>query len=334
MNKKINLSLLSIGVISAAAFVGFGSIFQELDISIGTQAVTAAFGALFVILSTKFLMEQESETRVQGEKTSKIFEEQLREYKNVSDCMQKILQDDRISLQDAHNLLDKHAILILIGEQKAIEYSSSFITECHNIFSGSSGQEIDGKYPISEDKHKNLNKILIQFLTAARADLSLKSNFDQQAQEELFKRVSEEQKTLEIRVRSEVSLSDWKGIKDKPDSISNVETFIKILENKKRLKSKITKSEISFHSPTLADRNIIYLKNFIKNETFILHFTPKPDKGFLESQKSKVAEFEPTIGTYKGEYSLRLKIPMNSVSDKKLEGFFRVIDAFIADRRH
>ncbi len=333
MNKKINLSLLSIGVISAAAFVGFGSIFHELGISIGTQAVTAAFGALFVLLSTKFLMEQESETRVQGEKTSKIFEEQLREYKNVSDCMQKILQNDRISLQDAHNLLDKHAILILIGEQKAIEQSSFFIEKCHDIFSKSSGQEIDGKYPIDEEAHKELNTILIGFLTAARADLSLKSDFDPQVQKNLFEKVSDKQTTLEIGVRSKVSLSDWKSVKDKPSSISNVETFIKILE-KRRLKSKITKNEISFRCSTLAGGNIIYLKNFTMDKTFILHFSPKPDKGFLESQKSKVAEFEPTIVIYKDKYSLRLKIPMNSVADEKLGGFFRVIDAFLADRRH
>ena len=333
MNKKINLSLLSIGVISAAAFVGFGSIFHELDISIGTQAVTAAFGALFVLLSTKFLMEQESETRVQGEKTSKIFEEQLREYKNVSDCMLKILQDDRISLQDAHNLLDKHAILILIGEQKAIKQSSFFIEECQNIFSNSSGQEIDEKYPINEEAHKKLNEILIRFLTAARADLSLKSDFDPQTQEKLFKRVSDKQKTLELRVRSEVSLSDWKRIKDKPASISDVQTFIKILENK-GLKRKITKTEISFRSQTLAGGNIIYLKNFTRDKTFILNFRSKLDKGFLESQESEVAEFEPTIVTDKDKYSLRLKIPMNSVSDEKLGGLFRVIDAFLVDPRH
>ena len=328
MSQKFNRNLLSIGVISAAAFIGFGAIFHELDISIGTQAITASFGALFVLLSTKFLMEQESETRIQGEKTSKIFEEQLREYKNVSDCMLKILQDDHITLQEVHTLLDKHAILILIGEQEAIEKSGDFITTCQKIIRKASDQEIDGKHRINEDDSTDLNKTLIEFLTAARADLSLTSDFDANTQKEQFSTVSSEQKQLEVRVRGEVPLSGWRGVKNKSEAIQDVKSFIKVLE-KRGLIYKITSNQISFRSSTFVGGNIIYLNNFTNDKCFTLNFGAKPDKEFLDSQAKEISEFNPEVVKYKNKFNLNLKIPMDAVSSEQLGGFFRVIDNII-----
>ena len=321
MNKTINRSLLSIGIISAAAFIGFGAIFNELDISIGTQAITAAFGALFVLLSTKFLMEQESETRVQGEKISKIFEEQLHEYKSVSDCMLKILQDGNFTLDQVHNLLDKHAILILIGEQHAIKSSGEFIKTAQKICERPTN---DAKHEINEDEHKKLNRHLIEFLTAARTDLNLKSAFDPEDQQNLFNTVSNKQKRLVLR--EEVSLTDWKGINGEPSSISEIETFIKTLETRD-LKHKVTRSQISFRG-TGSGANLIYLNNFTKEKSFSLNFNASPDRQFLEQQGTKIQEFQPRISSYKNKYNLNLKIPLAAVSDDKLSGLFQVIDAF------
>ena len=327
MSKQVNRSLLSIGVISAAAFMGFGAIFHELDISIGTQAITAAFGALFVLLSTKFLMEQESETRVQGEKISKIFEEQLREYKNVADYMLKILQDDNITLAEVHSLLDKHATLILIGEQNAIEASKTFIKTCQDAIADETTPEINEQYQIDVSVHNKLSNALMDFLIAARADLSLKNDFNLTSDQELFNEVSNRQKQLEIQVRPEVSLSSWRGLNGKSDSIPTIQNFIKILENEK-LQSRITKSQISFRSSTLAGGNIIYLNNFTNQNTFALNFRARPDEDFLEKQAKNIQQFKPRINPYKENFNLYLEIPMDAVSKGGLKDFFQVVDAF------
>ena len=66
--------LIEILIISVGAFFGFGSIFSYLDIGLGAQALTAAFGALFIILSTKFLMDTESASSLKREKDMLIFD--------------------------------------------------------------------------------------------------------------------------------------------------------------------------------------------------------------------------------------------------------------------
>ena len=63
-------SLAGVALIAIFAFFGFRSILTGLSQNIAIEAVIAAFGALFVLLPTKFLMEQESESRLKGEKRS------------------------------------------------------------------------------------------------------------------------------------------------------------------------------------------------------------------------------------------------------------------------
>ena len=75
---KKNKSLFQIALILILAFFGFGAVFTQLDISLGSQILTASFGALFILLSTKFLMETESENRTKGDKRSEIFKENQR----------------------------------------------------------------------------------------------------------------------------------------------------------------------------------------------------------------------------------------------------------------
>ena len=76
-NKKsstINYNLIGLVIISIAAFFGFGAIFSQMQLNIGAQASSAAFAALFILLSTKFLMDKESENKLKAEKEIKVFE--------------------------------------------------------------------------------------------------------------------------------------------------------------------------------------------------------------------------------------------------------------------
>ena len=72
-SSTINYNLIGLVVISIAAFFGFGAIFSQMQLNIGAQASSAAFAALFILLSTKFLMEKESENNLKNEKANKVF---------------------------------------------------------------------------------------------------------------------------------------------------------------------------------------------------------------------------------------------------------------------
>ena len=69
--KKIReeISLVGIVIISIAAFFGFGKLFSYIETGIGAQALAAAFSALFLILSTNFLMKAQEQSSLKREQS-------------------------------------------------------------------------------------------------------------------------------------------------------------------------------------------------------------------------------------------------------------------------
>ena len=129
-NKKsstINLNLFGLVVISIAAFFGFGAIFSQMQLNIGAQASSAAFAALFILLSTKFLMEKESENNLKNEKANKVFEANLKDYKNASQKMLKIMENNKITEKEIHELLHSLADLIIFGSNNSRDAFQKFI---------------------------------------------------------------------------------------------------------------------------------------------------------------------------------------------------------------
>ena len=138
-NKKsstINYNLFGLIVISVAAFIGFGAIFSQMELNLGAQASSAAFAALFIILSTKFLMDKESENKLLGQKQFKVFDANLRDYRKASEKMLKIMENNKITQTEINGLMHSYADLIILGNVKAINAFKDFIEQCQFNFLG------------------------------------------------------------------------------------------------------------------------------------------------------------------------------------------------------
>ena len=125
-----NTSLFGIIIISIAAFLGFGTLFSHLDASIGLQALTAAFGALFIILSTKFLMNKEDAISLKREKT-KNFDQSIIDYRDILAFIYGILIKKQLTQSDINKLQlhttnfvlwIKETIKVLINFNKKLRY--------------------------------------------------------------------------------------------------------------------------------------------------------------------------------------------------------------------
>ena len=123
-----NLSIIGILIISVGAFFGFGAVFSYLDTGVGVQALTAAFGALFIILSTNFLMEAQSSSSLRQEKNKLVFEKSLTVYKDTAQFILKILEDSKITFKQVNELRDKYySQAILLGSTETEEKLRQFI---------------------------------------------------------------------------------------------------------------------------------------------------------------------------------------------------------------
>jgi hypothetical protein len=105
-------------VIALVAFVSFKFFFTKFEMNVGAEALAAAFGTLFIILSTKFLMDKESESKIQTEKQRELFEKSLTKFQESGSLMAGVLRDRQITVEEQSQLLNQHASLMILGNQK------------------------------------------------------------------------------------------------------------------------------------------------------------------------------------------------------------------------
>lgn len=265
--------IIGLFVISMVAFVSFGFVFTKFEMNVGAEALAAAFGTLFIILSTKFLMDKESESKIQTEKQRELFAESLIKFQASGSLMADVLRDRQITVEELSQLLTQHASLMILGNQKAIDQSHEFIMKCRDFLIDEIGIDFataDDSENISKNQSATLNSdqttelwgIAVEFMGAAREGLDLPETHatDLNKQKKLFEKLSvpelsvpENQVVKPVRAELE-SLEQWFEEKNfRMEYFAGTEQAIKCLrENSQYLKHKITRTLISFSDQ---DRN-------------------------------------------------------------------------------
>lgn len=333
-----NSTLIGIALISVFAFFGFGSIFRSFNASVGAQAVSAAFGALFVILSTKFLMEHEGENRLKGEKRSVVFRENLQDYKIAADKIIKVLSDKRLDLVEIQDLRTNHALLILLGSKKSIDAFRLFLQACQNIIENAEDTAEDGSVKLTSAQELDLWNHALVFLGAAREGLNLAGDdFDIENEKEAFRGIAEVQTIIETKysVREDIgTLSNWaleNSISD--DRAKYADDFIKLLlKQNPNLTVKYTKTQISFGDKTHPkNARILFLNGIAKSKNEIkISLNATFDKIFCVEQMHNLKEFSPTLRESRGatRFDLALSIPFAKINDSDLRPLSKLIEEY------
>lgn len=168
---KFSASLVGLILISIAAFFGFGAILAGLEMDIGKQAVAAAFGALFIILSTKFLMEQEANSQKEYDEKRKIFERRIAIFSDTVKLINEVLQDDAIEKDELSRLRGIALELHLSANKEALEAYTKFLEKCVDIFDQNNEQ--GDRVQIEDEDHKECWKLAANFVVSCREGLRL-----------------------------------------------------------------------------------------------------------------------------------------------------------------
>jgi hypothetical protein len=254
--------IIGLFVISVVAFASFKFFFTKFEMNVGAEALAAAFGTLFIILSTKFLMDKESESKIQTEKQRELFEKSLTKFQDSGSLMAEVLRDRQITFEELSQLLNQHASLMILGNQKAIDQSHEFIAKCREFLIEENNIDFaaaDDAENISKNQSATLNSeqtkelwgIAVDFMSAAREGLDLPKTHDAELskQKALFEEMSVPENQLMRPVRAELnSLEEWFEQKNfKNEYIAGTKTAIELLgEYSPYLTQKITKTLISF----------------------------------------------------------------------------------------
>jgi hypothetical protein len=257
-------TLFGILLISFCAFFGFRTLFSDLNQNIGVEALAAAFGALFVLLPTKILMDQENDNKVEGEKRTAVFNLSLGSYRKLTQVMFKVLLDEKIEEQELQDLRKEFYDLMILGSDGAIKSALDFIEICTEKFpesdATSKGQNV---LNLSEDDYENLLEHALLFVGEARAGLKL-SDDDFEWDDERIQRIIDMSRKVTKKqsgARQEISgkLDGWIKLRSYDEYKDVISSLIEAIKNQNpSAQEKYTKSTISF-SDIKRGRNVFYI---------------------------------------------------------------------------
>lgn len=271
--------IIGLFVISLVAFLSFGFLFTKFEMNVGAEALAAAFGTLFIILSTKFLMEKESESKIQTEKQRELFSESLKKFQASGCLMAGVLRDRKITVEELSTLLGQHSELMILGNKDTIDRSHEFIEECQKLleaenshFFGSSDDTEDiimnQSADLNDANTEKLWGIAVDFMSAAREGLQLPNTYETNLSNEkkLFEfKTTKDQIIRTVREELEGGLEEWfERKKFKNEFFKGTEQTITLLKQKCQfLREKVASSQISFSDQDRKPKpvNILYINN-------------------------------------------------------------------------
>lgn len=172
IRKSGQRTLISLTIIGVAVYLGFTPLFELIKGGVAGAFVGSAFGAIFVIVMTMYLLNKQTEIEQESKKSEKLFEEKLKIYWEIFDATELMLEDGCISKeQEMKKLPFVMARLVTIGSDDVIAAYQVVYDEINKVFD----EKPDDIVELSDIQKQNLIIEIVEFSNACRVDLGVSS---------------------------------------------------------------------------------------------------------------------------------------------------------------
>lgn len=158
-------------MVAMLSFLGFHYFFPSLDVlsDYAQEIISALFGVFFATVLTIYLLSKQTESQQNKQKHQKVFEEKVKIFKELLQTLEKIFEDNNLSVEK----LSKLEILLIKLAMIASENTIKKFQELYNYIISDECQERSGT---SEThlliKSKKLN-LLLELTSLCRQELGL-----------------------------------------------------------------------------------------------------------------------------------------------------------------
>lgn len=323
MGRKLISPTSLIVLIAFAAFLGFGSLFEQFGEGIGVQSSAAAFSALFVILSTKVLLQQEQglqrqneQLKEDAERKRKVFETRINVYQKAASQISEVLENDEVSINDIHKFRMLALELQLVAGPKTLEkfnllsskalgfLKDSLDTSLEEAKSSIPEESDSFSFPLSDAGRKEIWGAVANFLNSCREDLDLSqekigSDFSNQFNELLNSfsaaDTSAEEVLRTVRTPLEGGIKEWVSKKFPKENLKTlapkVEGFVQeMLDSSDDLEKKVTATLITIRKISARSHKkvVVYFGGGgRKDQKFLIGFNVS-DRSVLKDIREKL----------------------------------------------
>ena len=164
--KKTLFSILILGI---AVYVGFTPLFS-LTSDVAKSVIGSAFGTIFVVIITMYLLNKQTEVEQESKKGEVLFQKKLELYSEILKDLKKCLEDEKISQSEVHQSIFSSIELQMIASENTINSYNIVFEEIKNQYDA---DPEDGDTPIDSRIQGQIMSALLEFANSCRSDLGV-----------------------------------------------------------------------------------------------------------------------------------------------------------------
>ena len=137
--------LSAILLIGIACFIGFKPLYNLVNDPIANGVIGAAFGTIFVIIITMYLLNKQTEIEQETEKSKLIYQEKVELYKTVITGYEEILKDKKLHQKEWQKSIFNMIQLQMIAGSKSLFQYQEVMDTINGIYTNGTSNEDDGE---------------------------------------------------------------------------------------------------------------------------------------------------------------------------------------------
>jgi hypothetical protein len=171
---KLDSSFFSIIVLTAALYLGFSELINRVATESAREAINAAIGVIFVIMTTIYMLNKQTEVDRRRDFDGEILKKKLATYERALAVWQRVgLADEPIKHDDRAQCLEVQLQIMIIAPKSVVTRAADITKQINQVYSSD-----DKEGFLEEDKEKFFED-LVRFSEVARRDLDLpETNLD------------------------------------------------------------------------------------------------------------------------------------------------------------
>lgn len=165
---KLDLSFFSIILLTAALYLGFSELINRVATESAREAINAAIGVIFVIMTTIYMLNKQTEVDRRRDFDGEILKKKLSTYERALAVWQRVgLADGPIKHDDRAQCLEVQLQIMIIAPKSVVTHAADITKQINQVYSSD-----DKEGFLEEDKEKFFED-LVRFSEVARKDLDL-----------------------------------------------------------------------------------------------------------------------------------------------------------------
>ena len=132
--QKSQRTIIALVIIGIAVYLGFTPLFELIQGGVAGAVIGSSFGAIFVIVLTMYLLNQQTEIEQESKKSERVFEEKVKLYQYILNVSKDMVEDEILTREEIMKLPFAMIQLQMIGGDETIRAFQDVFSKINEVY--------------------------------------------------------------------------------------------------------------------------------------------------------------------------------------------------------